>query len=213
MMGGGDDDPVARVTGSIGGLGSQLESIQTAIGAAVQKMKTDPGTGHPLQPTLRNIYKGLELVADAQKARAAQPDPAAAELSALRELLGATLPQLAAAQGEGLGTALAGLTPALQKLARPKLDVTVHNEPPAGIDELLAQQVAIIERTLVPLVRTTTKNLNDSVSIGSKLDELMVLLHQIDAQLSIGGPSFDIEIDDDDGAATQRMPAVKGPGK
>ena len=76
-----------------------------------------------------------------------------------------------------------------------------------------SQQVAIIERTLVPLVRTTTKNLNDSVSIGSKLDELMVLLHQIDAQLSIGGPSFDIEIEDDDGAATQRMPAVKGPGK
>jgi hypothetical protein len=51
----------------------------------------------------------------------------------------------------------------------------------------LAQQVAIVERTLVPLVRTATEHLHDSQQIGRKLAELVALLHRIDEGLRRGG--------------------------
>jgi hypothetical protein len=75
------------------------------------------------------------------------------------------------------------LSASLQILGRPQLEVRVEHQAPPGVDELLAQQVAIIERTLVPLVRTTTQHLGDAMAIHHKLDELISLLRQADIQL------------------------------
>ncbi len=47
---------------------------------------------------------------------------------------------------------------------------------------LFAQQVAIVERTLVPLVQTTTRHLTDGESLVRELMRLIVQLREIDAR-------------------------------
>jgi len=208
MMGGGDDDPVTRVTGSLGGLGQQLEAIQDAIGTAVSRMDDDEKT-HALEPTLREIGKALATAGE-------KPDPTSEKLEQLTGLLGEHLPALAKREDKGLSEALSKLVPALDKIARPELDVYVANEAPPGVEELLAQQVAIVERTLVPLVRTTTRNLEDGKAIGAKLDQLLLLLEQLDTQLRATGAidisGFGEPEEGDippDVADTQRMQSVR----
>ena len=56
------------------------------------------------------------------------------------------------------------------------------------MEELLAQQVAIVERTLIPLVRTATKKLDDSRALETKLEQLMEVLRGIDARIREGKP-------------------------
>ncbi|MCA9660583.1 MAG: DNA repair protein, partial [Myxococcales bacterium] len=63
------------------------------------------------------------------------------------------------------------------------LEVRVHNEPPPGVTELLAQQVAIVERTLVPMVRAATTKLTDVTGLEAKVEELLGELRQIDARM------------------------------
>lgn len=82
-----------------------------------------------------------------------------------------------------LGPALAQLAEALREVARPQLEVQVQNAAPPGVEELLAQQVHLIERTLVPLVKVSTDNLRDATAIGDKLDELLALLRERDGAM------------------------------
>jgi hypothetical protein len=85
-----------------------------------------------------------------------------------------------------LGTYLQRLELALQTLAQPQLRVQV--DPPPGIEELLAQQIAIIERTLVPLVRTTNQQLVSPTTVDERVVELIELLRGVDEQLRRGVP-------------------------
>ena len=84
---------------------------------------------------------------------------------------------------EGLAPALEALSRAVVRVASPQLEVTVENLPPPGVEELLAQQVAIIERTLVPLVKTSLEHLGEARAVEDKLDEVIGLLRQADAQI------------------------------
>jgi MoxR-like ATPase len=77
---------------------------------------------------------------------------------------------------------LRALTGALERVARPQIEVTVQT--PKGVEELLAQQVQIVERTLVPLVQETTKNLTDAQAIGANVKELLELLRRLNARLN-----------------------------
>lgn len=70
---------------------------------------------------------------------------------------------------------------ALKAVGRPQVEIQMP--PPAGIDELLAQQVAIVERTLVPLVKASAANLQDAQAIGRSVEELIALLKQVDSKL------------------------------
>ena len=70
---------------------------------------------------------------------------------------------------------------ALKAVGRPQVEIQMP--PPAGIDELLAQQVAIVERTLVPLVKASAANLQDAQAIGRSVEELIALLKQVDAKM------------------------------
>jgi hypothetical protein len=72
---------------------------------------------------------------------------------------------------------------ALQGLASPKIELRIQNEPPPGIDELLAQQIAIIERTLVPLVRTTNEHWGNPTAVDLHVQELLRLMRAIDDRL------------------------------
>jgi hypothetical protein len=78
-------------------------------------------------------------------------------------------------------SALKEVVAALKAVGRPQVEIQIP--PPAGIDELLAQQVAIVERTLVPPVKASAENLRDAQAIGRSVEELIALLKQVDAKL------------------------------
>ena len=78
---------------------------------------------------------------------------------------------------------IARIANALESLGQATLAVEVKNEAPPGITELLAQQVAIIERTLVPLVRVATGNLQDMKSLELRVDQMLGMLQEIDEGL------------------------------
>jgi hypothetical protein len=78
---------------------------------------------------------------------------------------------------------IARIAAALEGLNSATLAVQIQNEPPPGITELLAQQVAIIERTLVPLVRAATGNLQDVRSLEMRVDEMLGMLQEIDEKM------------------------------
>ena len=75
---------------------------------------------------------------------------------------------------------IARIAAAIEGLNQATLKVDVHNEPPAGVQELLAQQVAIVERTLVPLVRAATGNLQDVRGLQQRVDQMLGMLQEID---------------------------------
>jgi hypothetical protein len=113
------------------------------------------------------------------------------ELAAIR----GALDRGSAKNGDGahageLVSVLARLEGALQKVAQPQLHVRVENVAPPGVDELLAQQIAIIERTLVPLVRTTNQQLVSPTKVDEKVAELLGLLREVDARLRAGQPAI-----------------------
>lgn len=64
-----------------------------------------------------------------------------------------------------------GLERALLQVAHPQLEVTVASPP--AVDELLGQQVAIVERTLIPLVRAATQRLSDTRQLEASIQELL----------------------------------------
>lgn len=83
----------------------------------------------------------------------------------------------------GLENVLVGLMRALEAVARPQLEVRIDNRAPAGVEELLAQQIQIVERTLVPLVQTTTARLGDSRAITAQIENLTRMVAELDAEL------------------------------
>ncbi|MCB9587776.1 MAG: DNA repair ATPase [Polyangiaceae bacterium] len=83
------------------------------------------------------------------------------------------------------------LNQSLERLAEPKVALTVRNDPPPGIDELLAMQVQIMEQTLVPFVRVATQRLDDSEALRERLDEFIAQVKAIDARLKGAlGPTY-----------------------
>ena len=155
-MGGAEDDPVTRVTGQLGSLGTQLEGIRETLARAAAEADS------------RSVQLASQVDAQAQSPQSALP--------------------------QQLGEHLARLDAALAALAQPKLEVTVQTDAPAGIDELLGQQVAIVERTLVPLVQVATRHLSDTTdlsrSIGTILGVTRAIAERIeDIQQTLPGRS------------------------
>ena len=273
-MGGDGDDPVARVTGTLGGLGEQLGAIhatlargdQKAFGAIAQSLDAIRAAlaDGPQQSTgldgivevltairatiahaqggassgggslaLEGIADGIHGIRDTLHAGAGANQGIAdlsGKLDAIRAAIEAAargvggdsgalggrsrlgnLPPLPKVRPRGaadapplptpsdpsststaelgpaaLAPALAQLADALREVARPRLDVQIQNAAPPGVEELLAQQVHLIERTLVPLVKVSTDNLRDATAIGDKLDELLALLRERDGAMRGG---------------------------
>jgi hypothetical protein len=130
VQGGGDDDPVTRVTSTLGALGEHLEGIQGRIEAAVAQAQRH---------------------AEAEAARA----------------------------GEGqawLVPHLERLDQAVQALAQPKLSVALKTEAPKELQDILTRQLAALEASLVPLVHTSARNLEEVRALGRPLLELIELL-------------------------------------
>ncbi len=225
-MGGDADDPVARVTGTLGGLGEELGAIRAALTGAGQTERAiaalggrldaigealrsgaQPGTERALASIAQSVgglpqalgsggettakldalggrLDGIKAAIEAAAEKAASAKKlASSPLGNLPPLgrPGSQPPPIPREADPALSGALTELSKALQTMARPKVDIEVHNQPPPGVEELLAQQVQLIERTLVPLVKASADNLHDAQAIGAKVDELLALLRQMDA--------------------------------
>jgi hypothetical protein len=83
---------------------------------------------------------------------------------------------------------LSKLDGALEKLQRPQIDINVDANLPPGFSDLLDQQVATVERVLLPLVRTVTRSLEEGDSIRMGLIALIDDLKRIDQRLKQLGP-------------------------
>lgn len=81
-MGGKDDDPVTRVTGTLSSMGQQLDAIKNAVTDAAAKMYAKPNG--ELEATLAELSKTLKKVSRPQLEVTVQnePPPAATELFA-----------------------------------------------------------------------------------------------------------------------------------
>jgi hypothetical protein len=153
LMGGSDDDPIARVTGQLTGLTDKLEGIQTAMqenSAVTDKLA---GIEQAVMGAAKLMQRGASKKDDASQRDAA------------------------------FITAMQSLSAAVGQLQSPKLQVSIENKAPPGVEELLAQQVAIIERTLVPLVRSTNEHLGHPTKVDAKVQELLGIVRAMDAEL------------------------------
>ena len=146
-MGGAEDDPVVRVTGTLSALGKQLEGIRTALSNGSQM--------------------------------GSQVDKLGAQLEGIR---------VALSNGGSIAPQVDKLAAALQGLAPGNMTVEVTTAPPPGVQELLAQQVSIVERTLVPMVRAATQDLHDSQGLSNRVAEVLELLEQVDLRLRETNP-------------------------
>jgi hypothetical protein len=94
-MGGKDEDPVARVTGSLSLLDDQLKGIREALGRAVS----------------------------------------------------------ASQRASDVGLEQAALRQGLEALARPKLEVTLHDSAPQALTQLAGEQLALLRELVTPLLK------------------------------------------------------------
>lgn len=154
-MGGGDSDPATRIAGLLADVGQSLERIGEAVSAV----------GQPQSAVAAELQGLRALVVAAMEEAQAHPAPRDQAAPA------GPIP-------EALAGALAGLKEAVERASRPVVDLRIENAPPPGVEELLGQHVAIVERTLVPLVQTATQYMHDG---GALVDELKALLAHLRA--------------------------------
>jgi ATPase involved in DNA repair/AAA domain (dynein-related subfamily) len=184
---------------SLAKLGSGLEGIRQVLGQSQGQSQALAGVverldviaqalaqvkpGDAVAERIEGLTTALRQAGAALRATVSPAPPVTAPMTAPRA---AAAPEQGDAVAKVLGGYLQRLEQALQTLAQPLLRVQV--DAPAGIEELLAQQIAIIERTLVPLVRTTNQQLVSPTKVDERVVELLELLRGVDEQLRRGVP-------------------------
>ncbi|MFO0602987.1 MAG: DNA repair ATPase [Polyangiales bacterium] len=121
-VGGRDDDPVARVTGTLSTLGEELERIRVEIGkaaASAAKYEGDAGVLKRIGPQLDGLQRALAAVArPTVEVKLPGPDATAEAVAAKLRAVGAELAPLARATQHGLGTLPGLLESLVQVLTR-----------------------------------------------------------------------------------------------
>ncbi len=93
-------------------------------------------------------------------------------------------------------TILTKIEAGLAKLGRPQLDVHIDQATQPAVVDLLAQQVGLVERTLIPLVQAATQGRGNDQLVG-RLDILTEAVAKLDARIARGitaAPRFDVEL-------------------
>jgi len=168
---------------ALGGVTQRLDAIAEAL--------TKPRAGDAVAERIESLTAALKQAGAALRNTVAPPAPVTAPRARTPTPVATPAPVAmptpqSDAVAQVLGTYLQRLEYALQTLAQPQLQVRVDSPP--GIEELLAQQIAIIERTLVPLVRTTNQQLVSPTTVDERVVELIELLRGVDEQLRRGVP-------------------------
>jgi hypothetical protein len=175
-LGGAEDDPAVRIGGQLSILAQRVESITAAVQAAAERAASRGSAQAEAseQMMLQQQARMVELMAFAQQQAKAVEKPAEKAAGIVAP------PAVGGGAMEWARPQIARIANALEGLNQATLSVEVKNEAPPGITELLAQQVAIIERTLVPLVRAATGNLQDVKSLEMRVDQMLGMLQEID---------------------------------
>ncbi|MEM7158097.1 MAG: DNA repair ATPase [Myxococcota bacterium] len=164
-------------TDALGSVATQLEGIQKAMGTM--------NVGADLAGRLDGLTQAVRQAATAApRAPVAAPVVAPAAPAAPVPAAPVAAPANTDALTQVLGGYLQRLEQAIVALSQPQVKISV--EPPSGVEELLAQQIAIIERTLVPLVRTTNQQLVNPTKVDERVVELLNLLRNVDERMRQG---------------------------
>ncbi len=142
---------------------------------------------HQLTPQQQTRWEQIKNDFRRIKVMGGKEDDPVARVSGAISQIGDEIVNLRQGMQNSLPQALQSLTGMVNELANPQIALNVTTPPPAGIEELLAQQVAIIERTLIPIVRTATQNSGDQDALQAKLREVLDYLRHIDTALRDGG--------------------------
>ncbi len=185
-MGGKTDDPVTRVTGQLGVLGDQLEGIRKSLGSS----EAVSALGGQLEGIRGVIDRAVAVMDAASKVAATTAAAKAPSLTSGSASASGSSPHpsesiesLFAARDQKTSAALEA---ALARASQPThLEVTVQT--PHAVEELLAQQVAIVERTLVPLVRVVTDKLEDSKAVEERITQLIASVQALERLVRAGG--------------------------
>ena len=164
LMGGKDDDPVTRVTGTLSGLGKELDGIRQALGSAAAEAKKRAEVEHAAVELRRRAEAEAETRSRAQaeaKNAAASSDAAASTADIFEKL-------------EVL----------VRTFSRPQLEV--HLKGDVAIAELLAQQLSIVDRTMLPFARAAAQSASSAQAMEQRLAELSGLLRSLQEQLYSG---------------------------
>ncbi|MFT5355995.1 MAG: SpoVK/Ycf46/Vps4 family AAA+-type ATPase [Polyangiales bacterium] len=152
-MGGAEDDPVTRVTGTLSNLGKELRAAMAESVDALRAKDTKPAVPE------------TQLVSEAQQLQ--------------NELLRTLTPRI----GE--------LQQALQALREPRV-IQLEGAPIAqasganvdsNVSTMLAEQIRIVEESLVPLAKKANQDLSDSKELHDHIIQLMDLMHRVDNKL------------------------------
>jgi len=157
-MGSGDDDPVARVTGTLSVLGQNLDEIKDALGLAVARADVAEKDRKDMILALAETTK---LQGEVTRA-------------ALTDGRDKNAPPW-------LAEALLDMRKSIDGIGKPEVNVTV--EAPQGYAEMLSHQISVTEQTLIPLVQSAARNLEDARSLHEHMIQLIDLLKKIDLRL------------------------------
>jgi ATPase involved in DNA repair/ATPase family associated with various cellular activities (AAA) len=178
-MGGGDDDPVTRLVGTLGGLGAELGAIREALGT--DQTGELRGEVERLRETLTNISErwSIEESLRAEKllADAAERDIEGWLRPRLDALTQAMRARPAAAAGSGVdghGAAPGGAVPAPPQ---PGLSATDKRQ--------LHDQFLRIERMLSPVAGAAADQRAGDTLMANKMVQIIELLEQLSARLGI----------------------------
>jgi hypothetical protein len=174
-LGGAEDDPAVRIGGQLSILAQRVESITDALKTAASRGPSEEAeeAARAQQTRMMEMMALMQQQVAAAREKPAEKPPEKALAP----------PTIAAGPLEWARPQIARIANALETLGQSSLAIEVKNEAPPGITELLAQQVAIIERTLVPLVRAATGNLQDMKSLELRVDQMLGMLQEIDEGL------------------------------
>ncbi len=148
-MGGKEDDPITRVTGTLSGLGEEIERVRGAITAASE----------------------LQAASAARQVESAerQADSAARGAEGVAARLAPELTRL----GE-----------ALQRVARPQLEVAVQVPGPEASADAIAARLRSMGEEVGPMLRATQHGLG---TLPGLLQSLVAVLERMDERFAKGG--------------------------
>ena len=184
MMGGGDDDPVNRVTGQLSSLVQGVDELRGALSqdalrtelAALRQSMSMNEVGpaiealakHMANQSVRPQLEGIQT-SIAQAAHLMREQAAVSKATNTQKID----TNSAAAQTAAVVDAIGRLNASVQSLSQARMNVQIVNKPSTDLEQALAQQIEIVEWSLVPLVRSMAQDLQGGREIWQKLNEVM----------------------------------------
>ena len=153
-MGGAEDDPVTRVTGTLSNLGKELRAAMVESVGALRAKDAEPVAAE-VAPNPQRDSEAQTLQNELIRTLAPRIDELQQALVALRE------PRI------------------IQLESPPRSEAAVD----ANVSAMLAEQIRIVEESLVPLAKKASQDLSDSKELHNHIIQLMDLMHRVDNKL------------------------------